>query len=271
MILCLRSFKQQIEVKSFDMNYEWYIYLLSILTGALAGFINTLTGSGSLVTLAVLMFAGLPANYANATNRLGVLTQSTVAVATFYRNGKLNYKSSGWFVFPSVIGAILGTQLAVNVSEKVIDSAIGIIMVIMLFVILVKPERWLKAESETANSNKVLTTITFFAVGFYAGFLQAGVGILLHVAFVLGAKYAIKDSISLKTFLVFLFTIPSLFIFIWSGQVVWELAILLAIGQSVGAWTAAHFAMKHPSASVWTYRMLVGVVIFSIIHIFFLK
>jgi uncharacterized protein len=253
------------------MNYEWYIYLLSVLAGALAGFINTLTGSGSLVTLAMLMFAGLPANYANATNRLGVLTQSTVAVATFYQNGKLNYQSSGWFVVPSVIGAILGTQLAVNVSEKVIDNAIGGIMVVMLFVILIKPERWLKAGSETKNSNKILTVLMFFAVGFYAGFLQAGVGILLHVAFVLGAKYSIKDSISLKTFLVFLFTIPSLFIFIWSGQVEWGLAIILSVGQSVGAWLAAHFAMKHPSASVWTYRMLIIVVIFSIIHIFFFK
>ncbi len=253
------------------MNYDWYIYLLSMLAGALAGFINTLTGSGSLVTLAMLMAAGLPANYANATNRLGVLTQSAVAVFTFYRHGKLNYQASGWFVFPSVVGAIVGTQLAVNVNEKVIDMAIGVIMVVMLLVLLVRPERWLKPESETKDSNKILTTITFFAVGFYAGFLQAGVGILLHVAFVLGAKYSIKDSISLKTFLVFLFTIPSLFIFIWSGQVVWDLAILMSIGQSIGAWSAAHFAMKNPKASLWTYRMLVIVVVFSIIHIFYWK
>lgn len=253
------------------MNYEWYVYLLSILAGALAGFINTLTGSGSLVTLAMLMFAGLPANYANATNRLGVLTQSTVAVATFYKNGKLNYQSSGWFVVPSVVGAIIGTQLAVNVSEKVIDTAIGTIMVVMLFVILIKPERWLKVESKEKPNSKILTLIIFFIVGFYAGFLQAGVGVLLHVAFVLGAKYSIKDSISLKTFLVFLFTIPSLFIFIWSGQVEWGLAILLSIGQSVGAWSAAHFAMRHPSASLWTYRMLILVVVLSIFHIFFWK
>ncbi len=253
------------------MNYEWYMYLLSILAGALAGFINTLTGSGSLVTLAMLMFAGLPANYANATNRLGVLTQSTVAVATFYKNGKLNYQSSGWFVVPSITGAVIGTQLAVNVGEKVIDTAIGVIMVVMLFVILIKPERWLKVESKEKANNKILTVIIFFIVGFYAGFLQAGVGILLHVAFVLGAKYSIKDSISLKTFLVFLFTIPSLSIFIWSGQVEWDLAILLSIGQSIGAWIAAHFAMKHPSASLWTYRMLVLVVVLSIIHIFFWK
>lgn len=250
---------------------EWYIYPLAIFSGALAGFINTLTGSGSLVTLAMLMFAGLPANFANATNRLGVLTQSTVAVFTFYKNGKLNYQSSTPFIIPSVLGAIVGTQLAVNVSEKVIDTAIGIIMVVMLLVILIKPEKWLKAESETKGNNKWLVFITFFAVGFYAGFLQAGVGILLHVAFVLGAKYSIKDSISLKTFLVLLFTIPSLFIFIWSGQVDWTLAILLSIGQSVGAWSAAHFAMKNPKASLWTYRMLVAVVILSIIHIFFLK
>jgi uncharacterized protein len=250
---------------------EWYLYPLAIVSGALAGFINTLTGSGSLVTLAMLMFAGLPANFANATNRLGVLTQSTVAVFTFHRNGKLNYQSSKPFIFPSVLGAVVGTQLAVNMSEKVIDTAIGVIMVIMLLVLLIKPEKWLKTESETKQNNRWLIFITFFGVGFYAGFLQAGVGILLHVAFVLGAKYSIKDSISLKTFLVFLFTIPSLFIFIWSGQVNWSLAILLSIGQSIGAWSAAHFAMKNTKASLWTYRMLVVVVVLSIIHIFFFK
>lgn len=250
---------------------EWYIYPLAILSGALAGFINTLTGSGSLVTLAMLVFAGLPANFANATNRLGVLTQSTVAVFTFHKNGKLNPQTAKPFIIPSVLGAIVGTQLAVNVSEKVIDISIGVIMVVMLFVLLIKPEKWLKAESETKGNNKILVFITFFAVGFYAGFLQAGVGILLHVAFVLGAKYSIKDSISLKTFLVFLFTIPSLFIFIWSGQVEWTLAVLLSVGQSVGAWSAAHFAMKNPKASLWTYRMLVVVVVLSIVHIFFLK
>ena len=250
---------------------EWYIYPLAILSGALAGFINTLTGSGSLVTLAMLMFAGLPANFANATNRLGVLTQSTVAVLTFHKNGKLNYASSKPFIIPSVLGAIVGTQLAVNVSEKAINTSIGVIMVVMLLVLLIKPEKWLKVESESKGNNKVLIFLTFFAVGFYAGFLQAGVGILLHVAFVLGARYSIKDSISLKTFLVFLFTIPSLFIFIWSGQVDWSLAVLLSIGQSFGAWSAAQFAMKHPQASLWTYRMLIVVVVLSIAHIFFWK
>lgn len=62
---------------------EWYIILAVIAVGFLAGFINTLAGSGSLLTLPLLMFLGLPANVANGTNRIGILFQSIVASGSF--------------------------------------------------------------------------------------------------------------------------------------------------------------------------------------------
>ena len=62
---------------------EWYIYVLVVCAGVFAGFVNTLAGSGSLITLPLLMFLGLPANVANATNRIGVLAQSVVGAWSF--------------------------------------------------------------------------------------------------------------------------------------------------------------------------------------------
>ncbi len=62
---------------------EWYIYLAIILVGIIAGFINTHAGSGSLLTLPLLMFLGLPANIANGTNRVAIFLQNIVAVGSF--------------------------------------------------------------------------------------------------------------------------------------------------------------------------------------------
>ncbi|HPX06839.1 MAG TPA: sulfite exporter TauE/SafE family protein, partial [Tenuifilaceae bacterium] len=59
------------------------VYILMIAAGTAAGFINTLAGSGSLLTLPLLIFLGLPANVANGTNRIGILLQSIVAVGGF--------------------------------------------------------------------------------------------------------------------------------------------------------------------------------------------
>ena len=66
---------------------EWYLYPAAIAAGFACGFINTLAGSGSLLTLPFLMFLGLPANMANGTNRIALLTQNTMAVYGFRQKG----------------------------------------------------------------------------------------------------------------------------------------------------------------------------------------
>jgi uncharacterized membrane protein YfcA len=76
---------------------ELHIILLVILVGFFAGFINTLAGNGSLLSLPLLMFLGLPANIANATNRIGVLLQSLVASVMF----KSIFGCFGWEISKS--------------------------------------------------------------------------------------------------------------------------------------------------------------------------
>jgi uncharacterized membrane protein YfcA len=83
---------------------EWYLYPLLIITGILAGFINTLAGSGSLITLPLLMFMGLPANIANATNRIGIFLQSAVGAVSFRQNKVFEYKEGIWLALPALIG-----------------------------------------------------------------------------------------------------------------------------------------------------------------------
>ena len=118
---------------------QWYIYLLAIAAGALAGVINTLAGSGSLVTLPMLVFLGLPADVANGTNRVGVLLQNVVGIAVFRRSGYSPTGGSWWLIGPSIIGALLGAWIATILDRRAMELAIGVVMVLMLIVLIANP------------------------------------------------------------------------------------------------------------------------------------
>jgi uncharacterized membrane protein YfcA len=106
------------------------------------------------------------------------------------------------------------------------------------------------------------------ATGFYGGFFQAGIGILLMAALLLAARFSLKATNGIKALIVLLFNIPAFLIFWWSGHVEWVLGSVMAAGQSVGAWLATRFAVGHPQAALWTRRLLIAEIIFSIVKIF---
>src|SRR5690606_39480204 len=87
------------------------------LVGFVSGFANTLAGSGSLITLPLLIVLGLPANVANGTNRVGILVQSLVSVTTFRRRDAMPRVGLAKVVLPSVLGAAAGAALAVDLDE----------------------------------------------------------------------------------------------------------------------------------------------------------
>src|SRR5512145_326451 len=137
------------------IHLEWYQYGLIILAGVIAGFINTLAGSGSLLTLPLLMFIGLPPNVANGTNRISIMLQSLVGSLGFRKQGALNLKAGLFLGIPSVLGSVAGALLALALNAKTMERAVGILLVFMFFLILFKPEAWLKGKSEKDLSGSI--------------------------------------------------------------------------------------------------------------------
>ncbi|MBN1252697.1 MAG: sulfite exporter TauE/SafE family protein [Bacteroidales bacterium] len=224
---------------------EWYIILLVIVIGFVAGFINTLAGSGSLLTLPLLMFLGLPANVANGTNRIGILFQSIVASSSFKHNKVLDYKAGLWLGVPSIIGAIAGSIWAVNLTDEIMRIFIGVLLVVMFFIILYKPEAWIKGQAgKVKEKPSIFQLIIFFIIGLYGGFIQAGVGFFLLGGLVLGAGYDLIKANAIKVFITLLFTIPALLVFIINNQIDYILGFVLAIGSMLGAFVATKFAIK---------------------------
>lgn len=240
----------------------WYLYPAIILAGFIAGFINTLAGSGSLVTLPMLIFLGLPANVANGTNRVGILLQNVVGIGGFHRQGLLDVRGTVILGLPAIAGSLVGAQIAVNLDETMMRRAIGVLMVVMLAVILVQPKRWLKGERDTLDGWPGWSRmLLFFGIGIYGGFIQAGVGIFLLAGLVLGVGYDLVRANAVKIGIVFLFTISALVVFVLNDQVDLVIGLTLGIGNMLGAWVATQTAAQKGAA--WVRRLLIAVVAVS--------
>ena len=91
------------------MDLSWYLYPLFFFAGLLAGFINTLAGNGSVFTLSLLLFSGMPAGLANGTNRVGALVQCIVSIATFRNSNQFK---------PLLKNSAIGNELRTSIIRK---------------------------------------------------------------------------------------------------------------------------------------------------------
>jgi uncharacterized protein len=246
---------------------DWYVIPAVIAAGFFAGFINTVAGSGSLITLPLLISIGLPATVANGTNRVGVLLQNVVGAESFRRRRVLDLRGAVLLGIPAIGGSLIGAQIAVNLDEAMMRTAIGVVMILMLFVIILRPNRWLEGKMEvmTGLPNWKQVAI-FFVIGIYGGFIQAGVGIFLLAGLVLSVGYDLVKANAAKIVIVLLFTISSLVVFVRNGQVVWSIGLLLSVGSMAGAWVAARMAVQR--GAPWVRRLLIIVVILSAAGLF---
>lgn len=251
------------------MELEWFHYLIAIAGGFMAGIINTLAGSGSAITLTILTeVLGLPGNMANGTNRVGVLTAGIAGTHAFYSNGKLDIKKSSRYTIPTFIGAIAGILVAIWVSNEQFKTVFQYLMILMLFVILIKPKRWLQETQDETTTPLWIVVPIFLAIGFYGGFIQMGMGVFYLASMVLIAKYNIIDGNAVKAFVVAAYTILAVAIFHYKGLIDWYLGGILAIGQTLGGWLTANYASQYKEAGIWAYRLLVLVVIWAILKLF---
>ncbi len=233
--------------------------MLFLVAGVATGVINTLSGSGSLITLPIFVFVcGLPASIANGTNRIGVVLQSAVGVGTYVKSGKETFEGASWLVVPSIAGAILGSFYATELDDETMRLVLGGLLLFMLVVLIVKPSRWIhEMPVEIQRNRHPLTILTFFAIGIYGGFIQAGVGIFLLAALVLISRYRLRSANGIKLLVVLLFGIPALGMFLWHGQVHIGYGLAMAVFQSFGAWIAVKWVVNFKNADVWIHRLLI--------------
>ena len=240
---------------------HWYLYPLLVATGILVGFINTLAGSGSLISLPLLMYVGLPANVANGTNRVAILLQSMVGAGSFRKQKVIEFREGILLSLPAVVGAVIGAILAVDLNELMMRRVIGALMIVMFFLIMLKPESWIKGHAGKLRARPTFwQVLIFFGIGLYGGFIQAGVGFFLLAGLVMGAGMDLIKANGFKNLIVALYTPFALAVFIINSQVNWIIGLTLAAGNMLGAYIAARVAISRGTEFI---RIILLIMLFA--------
>ena len=222
--------------------YFWQLPLLFVV-GTIAGILNVLAGGGSLLTLPLLIFMGLPGAVANGTNRIAIFCQNIFAIQGFRKRGVMPMDLALLCTPPALLGSWVGANLAISMDDQLFKRVLAMVMIGVLIFTAVDPmKRFRKEGILLSGGRKVLIAVSFFGVGIYGGFVQAGVGFIVITALLIHGLDLVRIN-AIKVFVIFAYTFIALGVFIYHGQVDYSLGIALAVGNSTGGFIGAKLAV----------------------------
>lgn len=248
---------------------EWYHYLLLIAVGFAVGFINTIAGGGSLLSLPVLIFLGLPPAVANGTNRVAIVVQTAMATAGFKSKGVDTFPFNIYLGISALLGAIIGARIAVDIDGEAFNRILAIVMLTVVLIIIFKPNiKVTDLEERLTGKYLWLGIIVFFFFGIYGGFINAGLGFLMILFLNLVHRMTLVRANATKVVVVFTYMISALIVFVLNDKVIWLVGFVLAIGNGTGAWVASRFSVKKGDGFIKGF-LIVMVTIMAIKLLFF--
>lgn len=219
---------------------EAFDVVLLLVGGTLAGIVNAMAGGGSLLTVPLLVVAGVPGVAANGSNRVGILTSSISSYVSFRREGKnVPANTLAPILLPGAAGAAVGAFGISQLTDDNFETIFGLIMLPLIVLTVTKP----KVEANAEPWSPATLGIASFAIGIYAGAVQAGMGLLTLAIFSRSGMDLVTANV-VKVLLAFAVTVIALPIFILEGQVRWLPALVLAIGLTTGGWIGAKLAVR---------------------------
>ncbi|MRH99679.1 TSUP family transporter [Kriegella sp. EG-1] len=236
---------------------EWYHYPLLILVGFIVGFINTVAGGGSLLTLPVLIFLGLPPSVANGTNRVGVVIQNLMGTAGFKSKGVSTYPFDIFLGISAFFGAVLGAYIAVDIKGETFNRILAIVMMVVVLIIIFKPKIEAEELIEKIRGKQLwIGIVAFFFFGIYGGFINAGLGFIIILFLHYVNKLTLVKANATKVVVVLIYSLAALVVFVLNDKVIWLVGLVLAIGTGSGAWVASRFSVKQGDGFIKSFLII---------------
>jgi len=237
-------------------------YIFAGLAAVAAGMINALAGGGTLITFPVLMAIGLPAVSANVTN--------TVALCPGYLGGTLaqskdlkDQKKRLWILIPAgALGGLAGGILLLNTGEKLFTDLVPCLILVSSTLLAVQnPVRaWLTRRLEQGNTKAVSEGWAFFPVflaAIYGGYFGAGLSVIVLAVLGLVLNDSLTRLNALKQGIAFATNVAAALFFVFSGKVVWIVALVMMVGALLGGVLGGKLASKiKPAALRWVVVMI---------------
>jgi len=235
------------------------LYVLALLLGgAASGFLNVVAGGGSLITVPLLIFLGLPETTANGTSRLAIFVQCIPALITYRRAGQLDVTLLRKLGPPAVAGAALGALVGARLPDAGFRALLGAVMLACAVLVVVKPKLRAADAEPRLSATRVVPLLS--AIGLYGGLVQASVGYLILAALTFGLGLALQAANVMKTVLVALYTPLAIAVFAAHGRIDLQSGAILCVGSALGGWLGANAALRRGERFI---RVVLAIVVLA--------
>lgn len=240
----------------------WQAGLLTAV-GILAGFLNVMAGGGSLITVPVMVFMGLPGPVANGTNRIAILAQNLTAVVAFARKGFSDFRLSLSLAACALPGAVVGALVGAQLEGAWFNRALALVMVgVMLIMHFDKGSADHPEDHQPTRQQLVRGHLLMVGAGFWGGFIQIGVGFILMPILNRAMGLDLVRTNMHKVFIIASYTILALVVFATQVELLWKVGLALALGNSIGGYLGAHFTVTKGEGLI---RLVLNVVLVAFI------
>jgi len=236
-----------------------------LLVGAafFAGTINTIVGSGSLVTFPTLLAIGYSPVVANVSNTIGI-TFGSVSGSVGYRRelGGQRHRTTVLGT-ASLTGGITGGVLLLTLPSSVFDAVVPVLILIAVVLVILQPRlsRFVaEHRSRTVEHGGVELWIGIFLTGIYGGYFGAAQGVILLSLLGIFIADSMQRLNGVKNVLALIANGVAAILFVFFADVAWEVVVLVAAGSVVGAQLGAHVGRRLPAPVLRGVVVVVGLV-----------
>ncbi len=220
------------------------LLLLLFLAAIFAGFVDSIAGGGGLITIPVLLIAGIPPLESIATNKLQSQFGSASATIAYARKGHVQLKTQLPMAAMAVIGGAIGALLASLVPARILAAAIPFLLIAIALFFAFKPNL------NDADSHRRVTPLIFGLtvvpiVGLYDGVFGPGAGSFYMLGFVLLAGFGMLKATAHTKLINLGSNFGSFLVFAATGSVLWKIGLLMGVGQFIGAQIGSRLAMRN--------------------------
>ena len=249
----------------------WFEFLLIGLAAAAAGAVNAIAGGGTLITFPTLNAIGIPAVAASITNTVA-LTPGYLGATWAQRQDLKGQEQRLWLLVPaSIIGGILGGFLLLKSGEKLFQSLVPfLILLASLLLAGQDPVRnWVKKrQGEHAAAAEAWAMLPVGLASVYGGYFGAGLSVIVLAVLGLTLNDNLTRLNALKQAVAFSVNVAAAIFFLFSQQVVWSAAAVMAVGALIGGVIGGKLAGRIKPATLRRVVVTIGILV-SILY--FLK
>ncbi|MEO6145107.1 MAG: sulfite exporter TauE/SafE family protein [Dermatophilaceae bacterium] len=243
----------------------WYQVVALLAAGMAAGTINTIVGSGTLITFPTLLFFGFPPVVANISNTIGLVAGGLSGTAGYRAELTGQGHTLRRLAPVSFLGGVVGAVLLLKLPESAFETIVPVLIAAALLLVLFgrRLQAWAAARHPDHESagRRVLLTAGVFAAGVYGGYFGAAQGILMVGIISVLMAISLQQVNALKNLLVTVVNAVAAGIFMivaWE-RINWSVVALIAVGSIAGGYVGARVGRRLSPAALRGLIVVIGV------------